>query len=203
METKARTRHATTGGAHWHQLASTIARRQERGRPWRQRHGVDDRRRQLGEVEPLQRTARRSRRLSNDYHLIYGIASVPSNHRTHHLSPIHSVILGLKRSFSADLSHRSLSFLLRDWLHGLPGLFIDTFEHICFFTFSLFRFLVSGSVLQIKLTWVGFWAHVKIASRIVSYRMIIGFAPSPTPLCRFRRGIIIRSAVTAIISHTE
>jgi len=40
------------------------------------------------------------------------------------------------------------------------------------FSFSVFLFLVVGSVLLIKLTHVGFWAHVKIASRIVSYRCV-------------------------------
>ena len=37
------------------------------------------------------------------------------------------------------------------------------FSFFCFYTF-----LVVGSVRQIKLTYVGFRAHVKIASRIVS-----------------------------------
>jgi len=47
-----------------------------------------------------------------------------------------------------------------------------TDTHICFllFRFSVFHFLVVGSVRYIKLTRVGFRAHVKIASRIVSYR---------------------------------
>ena len=39
-----------------------------------------------------------------------------------------------------------------------------TFQFFCFYIF-----LVVGSVRQIKLTYVGFRAHVKIASRIVSY----------------------------------
>jgi len=38
-------------------------------------------------------------------------------------------------SFSANPSQRSLSFLLRDLLHGFPGLLTDTSEHIRFFTF--------------------------------------------------------------------
>jgi len=44
-------------------------------------------------------------------------------------------------------------------------------EHICFLllVFLFLHFLVVGSVRQIKLTHVGFRAHVKIASRIVSY----------------------------------
>jgi len=38
------------------------------------------------------------------------------------------------------------------------------------FSFSVLHFLVVDSVRQIKLTHVGFRAHVKIASRIISYR---------------------------------
>ena len=53
----------------------------------------------------------------------------------------HSFIPGLKLSFSANSSHRSLSFLCQDRLHGFPELFADTFEHICFllFNFSFFH----------------------------------------------------------------
>ena len=40
------------------------------------------------------------------------------------------------------------------------------------FFFCFYTFLVVGSVRKIKLTYVGFRAHVKIASRIVSYRII-------------------------------
>ena len=43
----------------------------------------------------------------------------------------------------------------------------STFSFLCFYTFQL-----SVSVWQIKLTHVGFRAHVKITSRIVSYRII-------------------------------
>ena len=53
-----------------------------------------------------------------------------------------------------------------------PGLFTVISEHICFLllVFFLFlHFLVVGLTRQIKLTHVGFRAHVKIASRIVSY----------------------------------
>jgi len=59
-----------------------------------------------------------------------------------------------------------LQYLLR----GFPGLFTVISEHICFLllVFFLFlHFLVVGSV-----THVGFRAHVKIASRIVSYRIV-------------------------------
>jgi len=45
-----------------------------------------------------------------------------------------------------------------------------------FLLFSFYTFLVVGSMRQIKLTHVGFRAHVKIASRIVSYRMNLDVA---------------------------
>jgi len=55
-------------------------------------------------------------------------------------SPAQSFIPDLKPSFSANPSHRSLLFLLQDWLHGLfPGLFTDTSEHIRFY-FLVFLF---------------------------------------------------------------
>jgi len=62
-------------------------------------------------------------------------------------------------------------FLLQDSLHGFPRLFTVISEHICFLllVFRFLHFLVVGSMRSIKLTHVGFRAHVKIASRIVSY----------------------------------
>ena len=64
-------------------------------------------------------------------------------------------------------------FLIQVSLYAFPRLFTVTSEHIRLFTFSVFTlFLVVGSVRQIKLTYVSFRAHVKIASRIVSYCMI-------------------------------
>ena len=59
-----------------------------------------------------------------------------------------SFIPGLKPSFSADPSHRSLPFLLQNWLHGFPGLFTDISEHIRFLLFSVsfLHFLVVRSV---------------------------------------------------------
>ena len=52
-----------------------------------------------------------------------------------------------------------------------PQTFTVTSEHIRFllFGFSVLHFLVVVSVRQIKLTHIGFRAHVKIASHIVSY----------------------------------
>ena len=55
-------------------------------------------------------------------------------------SPTHSFIPDLKPSFSANPSLSSLPFLLQGCLHGFPGLFTDTSEHIRFllFSFSVF-----------------------------------------------------------------
>jgi len=54
----------------------------------------------------------------------------------------HFFIPGLTPSFSANLSHRSLPFLLQDRLHEFSGLFTDTSEHIRFllFSFPVFHF---------------------------------------------------------------
>jgi len=61
-------------------------------------------------------------------------------------SPHHSFIPGLKPPFSANPSHCSLPCLFPDWLHGFPGLFTDTSEHIRFYClvslFSTFRLVV-------------------------------------------------------------
>ena len=81
------------------------------------------------------------------------------------------VCVCLSTIISSDLPFLYLNILLR----GFPGLFMVTSQHICFllFTFFLFlHFLVVGSVRQIKPTHVDFRAHVKIASRIVSYRIV-------------------------------
>ena len=70
----------------------------------------------------------------------------------------------------SSLPHPFL-FLIQVSLYGFPRLFTVTSEHIRLFTFQFFfcfyTFLVVGSVRQIKLTCVGFRAHVKIACRIV------------------------------------
>jgi len=74
---------------------------------------------------------------------------------------------------------REWNAYIQDWLHGFPGLFTDTSEHIRFLLFSSFStFYFFGSVCQINLTYasftyVTFWAHVKIASSIVSYRTFV------------------------------
>ena len=91
-------------------------------------------------------------------------------------SPTHSFTHRLKSFlFLQILPTAAFPFLLQDSLYGFPRLFIVTSEHIRLFYFlvffSVFTFLVVGSVRYIKLTYVGFRAHVKIASRIVSYRI--------------------------------
>ena len=50
-------------------------------------------------------------------------------------------------------------------------LLLSTSVYLLFSFFCFYTFLVVGSVPTIKLTYVGFRAHVKIASRIVSYRI--------------------------------
>jgi len=69
-----------------------------------------------------------------------GISSISSiDSPSHRLSPLHSSTPGLKLSFSVSLSHHYLPFLLLDWLHGFPGLFTDTSEHINFFYSLVFH----------------------------------------------------------------
>ena len=86
---------------------------------------------------------------------------VPSTHHSHHLATLRCFIPGVKPSFSAKRSRRSLPFLLYDWFPGFPGLFTDTSEHIPFY-FSVFLFPLFCFWFR-----VSFWEHVKIASRIV------------------------------------
>ena len=91
-------------------------------------------------------------------------------------SPTHSFIPGLKPSFSANPSHRSLSFFFFriHYMNSSDCLPLLLRTSVCIFLnfFSVLHFSVVGSVLWIKLTYVGFRAHVKIASRIVSYRIV-------------------------------
>ena len=64
---------------------------------------------------------------------------------SHHPSPL-TLLFHAQNCFSVDPSHRSIPFLLQDWL---PGLFTDTTEHILFlhFTFLIFSHsLVVGSM---------------------------------------------------------
>ena len=66
--------------------------------------------------------------------------SVSPTHHSHHPSPPHSFIPGLKPSSSANPSRRNLPFPLHDRLRGFPGLFADTSVLIRFFKFSVFFF---------------------------------------------------------------
>ena len=75
-----------------------------------------------------------------------GTSVVPSTNHSHHSSPPHSFIPGLK-PFSLDPSHHSLLFLL----HGFHGLFTD----ICLLLFSFSFCVVDEADL------VSFWALVK------------------------------------------
>ena len=91
-------------------------------------------------------------------------------------SPTHSFIPGLNLSFLQILPTAALPFSLQDLLHGFPRLFTVISEHICFLllVFSVLT-LFSCRFRAVDSCWthVGFRAHVKIASRIVSYRIVI------------------------------
>ena len=52
----------------------------------------------------------------------------------------HSFIPGLKASFPANPSHRSLPFVLQNLLHEFPRVFTDTSENISVFDFLVFLF---------------------------------------------------------------
>ena len=67
--------------------------------------------------------------------------SVPSTHHSHHPLPLHSFIPDLKPSFSANPSHHSF-FSFSGLTPWIPGLFIDTSEHIRFLLISFSVFLL-------------------------------------------------------------
>jgi len=69
--------------------------------------------------------------------------SYTSTHHSHHPSPPHSSIPGLKTFVFCKSSPSSLPFPLQDWLHGFPWLFTDISEFIRFllFTFSFLSHL--------------------------------------------------------------
>ena len=92
-------------------------------------------------------------------HPVLWVAFPPSSsstHHSHHPSPLHSFIPGLKLSFSANLSHHSLPFFLLDWLHGFPGLFTDTSEYIRFYSLVFHSSCspLSAVVLCCRLIWL-------------------------------------------------
>ena len=84
-------------------------------------------------------------------------------------SPTLSFIPDLKPSFCTNPSHCSLSFSSSGLTTWIPQTFTVTSEHIRFYFLVFFLYFLVVSVRQIKLTRVGFRAHVKIASRIVSF----------------------------------
>ena len=102
-------------------------------------------------------------------------------------SPTHSFTLGLNPSFSANPPYRSLSFFsFRIHCMDFPDCLLLLLSISIFLLFSFFlflHFLVVGSVQLIKLTFVGFRAHVKIASRTVSYRIVATVTQATTYLC--------------------
>jgi len=78
------------------------------------------------------------------------------------------------------------------------------------FIFSVLHFLVVVSVRQIKLTHVGFRAHVKIASRIVEQGWhlqrcqwhYLGTAPTSFHTLRYQLWVLTKSAVRQTALHT-
>ena len=82
--------------------------------------------------------------------------SVPStHHRLYFHHPFTRVTPGLKPSFSANPSHRSLPFVFfLDWLHGFPGLFTDTSEHIRFYFLIFLFYIFYLSVPCGRLSWL-------------------------------------------------
>ena len=92
-------------------------------------------------VQYTHKSAEKNTHTSNTLDLIqimsnicYKVHNQPLWHHSHHPSPLHSSTPGLKLSFSTNLSHHSLPFLLLDWLHRFPGLFTNTSEHIRFYS---------------------------------------------------------------------
>ena len=106
--------------------------------------------------------------------LSVALPPVPWTHHFHHPLPLHSFTPGLKLSFSANPSHRSLPFLLPDWLHGFPGLFTDTSEHIRFYSivFYFVVFLFSTVVVPCcRLIWL-IRPHSESHLFSLSYRLL-------------------------------
>jgi len=93
---------------------------------------------------------------------------------------IANICCGILLSANSELHHThfcvcfSHSFSSSGLITWIPQTFTVTYEHVRFllFSFSVLHLLVVVSVRQIKLTHVGFRAHIKIASRIVSYRIL-------------------------------
>jgi len=118
---------------------------------------------------------------------------------------LHSFIPGLKPPFSANPSHRSPSFFFFR-IHYMDSpdclLLFLSISILYFLVFLFLHFLVVGCH-------VGFRAHVKIASRIVSYRispMVDGSQADRLPMqCANLHMLITRARCHAfamkIVSH--
>jgi len=86
--------------------------------------------------------------------------------------------------FSSNPSHCSLSFSslgLATWFPKLLLLLLAC--PFLLFSFSVLHFVVVVSVRWIRLTHIGFRAHVKIASRTVSYRNVVVRRLTSLPCC--------------------
>ena len=85
-------------------------------------------------------------------------------------SPPQSFIPGLKPFLQILPIVPFLFFFRTDCTDSPDCLPISVFY---FLVFLFFHFLVVGSVRYIKLTHVSFWLHVKVASRIILYRLSV------------------------------
>ena len=136
-----------------------------------------------------------------------------SRARSVNLSPIGNVVKHQLhyRQYSSKLM--DLTFLHSAWTDRAPTVLLrkqsffrtdttdspdclPTLLSISVFTFKFFffYFLVFGSARKIRLTYLSFWAHVKIASHIISYRFTIAnqvvtltltFPPLPQPKIQY------------------
>ena len=86
-----------------------------------------------------------------------------ANHLILNSSKTEFLLIGLSKQL-AKINNSSLTTT-----HSARNLGFIFDEHLTFSDQISLHFLVVGSVRYIKLTHVGFRAHVKIASRIVSY----------------------------------
>ena len=93
-----------------------------------------------------------------------------SSRHSYHPSLPHAFTQGLKPSFSTNLSHRTLLFILQDWLHGGTDS-SDCYRYFWAYPFFFFFFSTFVVFPCGRLSWltsVSFWAQVKKAYRIAS-----------------------------------
>jgi len=84
-------------------------------------------------------------------------------------------IPGLKPSLAAYPFHRSLPFLLQDWLHGFLGLFTDTSEHVHFllFSFSVFPLFSKLLITCGRLSWLVSAFERTLKWHLILYHIIL------------------------------